>query len=144
MKNAFRILKHSRAVTDKLRENTGQYYIEVIVTVLAITMLLIISISTFAVLMVDQRIDTASDEIARMVEVDGKYDTAEQTKAENLIGGIPDATVTCSASGEIRIGSQFTITVKGSGKLGVNGVGFVSIPHSCNSSGISGVYWKTT
>jgi Flp pilus assembly protein TadG len=119
-------------------------YIEVVVKVLVILMALLLIVSTFSVVLYSQKLNSAADEIRRMVEVDGKFDSSENQKAEQLLSdnGITNATVSCTANGDIQINTPFSVTVKGNGKLGIGGVSIVSVPLFGDSTGFSNVYWK--
>ncbi len=128
----------------KLKEKRGDMYIEVIVKVLVVLMALLLIVSTFSVVMYSQQLNSSADEIRRMVEVDGKFDSSENQTAEQLLSniGITNAAVSCTAYGDIQINTPFNITVKGSGKFGIGGVSIVSVPLSGRSTGFSNVYWK--
>lgn len=65
----------------KLREKRGDMYIEVIIKILVVLMALLLIVSTFSVVMYSQKLNSSADEIRRMVEVDGKFDTTENQKA---------------------------------------------------------------
>ena len=128
----------------KLRDRKGDAYIEVIVKVIVVLMALLLVVSTFSVVMSIQRLNSAADEIRRMVEVDGKFDTSENQKAQLLLNdnGISGATVSCTANGKIQINTSFTVTITVNAKLGISGVSILSMPLSGQSTGFSNVYWK--
>lgn len=107
-------------------------------------MVLLLIISTFSVVMSVQRLNSAADEIARMVEVDGKFDASERQKAQQLLNGngISGTAVSCTASGIIQINTSFTITLKENAKLGIGGVSILTVPISAQSTGFSNTYWK--
>lgn len=119
-------------------------YIEVIIKILVVLMALLLIVSTFSVVMYSQKLNSSADEIRRMVEVDGKFDTTENQKAIQLLSntGITNATVNCTVNGNIQINTPFCITVNGSGKFGIGGISIVSIPLSGKSIGFSNVYHK--
>lgn len=129
---------------NKLREKRGDMYIEVIIKILVVLMALLLIVSTFSVVMYSQKLNSSADEIRRMVEVDGKFDTTENQKAIQLLSntGITNATVNCTVNGNIQINTPFCITVNGSGKFGIGGISIVSIPLSGKSIGFSNVYHK--
>lgn len=132
------------ALCRKFRERRGDAYIEVIVKVIVVLMALLLVVSTFSVVMSVQRLNSAADEVGRMIEVDGKFDASENQKAQQLLddNGISGATVSCTASGNIQINTSFAVTIKENAKLGIGGVSVLSVPLTGQSTGFSNVYWK--
>lgn len=132
-------------IKDRLSEGKGSMYIETAAALLCIMLLLLISLSAFGAVLTEQKIDSVSDEITRMVEVDGRYDSSEEQKALGLLcaAGLENAQVSCSVSGDIQLDSPFVITVTGSADLGIGGIRVVLIPLRAVSQGNSDVYSKS-
>lgn len=119
-------------------------FIDDIVSLIVIMTMLLIFLSSYSVAMKAQRLESAADEIRRMVEVDGKFDTGEKQKATFLLtaNNLGNATLDCTATGDIQLNQQFTITLSENGTLGVGSAGFVQIPLRGVSIGFSNVYHK--
>lgn len=131
-------------IRNKLHDKTGIMYIDDIVSLIVIMSLLLIFLSSYSVAMRAQRLNSATDEIKRMVEIDGKFDNNEKQDAESLLAknNLVNTSIDCTANGEIQLNNQFTITVTGSGSLGVGTIGLVQIPLRATSTGFSNVYYK--
>jgi predicted RNA-binding protein with PUA domain len=129
---------------EKLRDKRGNMYIEVIVIVLSSLMILLLGLSTFSVVMQIQRINSSAEEIKRMVEVNGKYDSVMTEQAEQLLNdnNLKNTSVTCSSTGNIQLNVKFIITVTSSKKFGIGGISVISIPLKGTAVGFSDIYWK--
>lgn len=126
-----------------LKEKRGSVLIESWATIIIILLFTVSFISAYGVIMKKQKLDMVSNEIRRIVEIDGKYGSEQQRQAEQLLSDNNlDAAVTCSKSGNIALGDTFTITLTSNGSIGFGGSNGISIPLSAKSDGRSEVYWK--
>jgi predicted RNA-binding protein with PUA domain len=101
-------------------------------------------LSTFSVVMQIQRINSSAEEIKRMVEVNGKYDSVMSEQAEQLLNdnNLKNTSVSCSSTGNIQLNTKFIITVTSSKQFGIGGISVISIPLKGIAVGFSDIYWK--
>ena len=127
----------------KLHDKKGKAFIDIVAMVLATTMILVFGITVGGTIYRKTQLDSAANEIKRMVEIDGKYESEEEQKAENIMQKSNiNGTISCSASGEIPQDSEFTITLSENSYIGVGNIGEITIPLTGTSVGHGEVYWK--
>ena len=133
-----------KKILSKLKEKKGEaLYIDVVVIIFATVAVLVLMLTCGGTISKKFQIDAASQEVKKMVEQDGIYDTNEQLKIQNYLKSCNvTATISCSANGEIQRNTPFTIELTGSSFIGVGGIVKTQIPLYGVATGYSYVYWK--
>lgn len=127
-----------------LKDNRGEGYIDVVVTVVVIMMLVAFSIRLFPVFITKIQLDNFADELVREAEVSGYVGSATTDRYNRLSEktGIAPS-VTWSTTGKIQLNHEVTVTLSLDKNIGLFGE-FGSFPIRLKSSatGKSEVYWK--
>lgn len=132
-----------KKILKRLSENRGDAYIDLVMMIIGSMMAIVVGISCGGAIIDFFRVNAAVQEVRRTVEMDGKYDSAEQQKISTMLqnSGV-QATVTCTASGEIPLDSTFTVTLKNTAYIGIGGIGSMPVTVSGSSTGRGEIYWK--
>lgn len=132
-----------KKVLKRLSGNRGDAYIDLVMMIIGSMMALVVGISCGGAIVDFFRVNAAAQEVRRTVEMDGRYDSAEQQKISTMLqsSGV-QATVTCTASGEIPLDSPFTVTLKNTAQIGIGGIGSMPVTVAASSTGRGEIYWK--
>ena len=125
----------------------GEGYVDVAVTILIVSFVLIFSVNMVSLVALNQNIKTAADRIAEYASQQGT--TAVDGYVAELSDklGIPfdcsfDGSTLYDASGKVQLGDEIRCTLT----YRVNILGFGEVAHGVNitasATGISRVYWK--
>jgi hypothetical protein len=127
-----------------LRDHRGSIYTDSLVSFLLGTMFLSISISATAAMFTKYTLTTAATDVKRLIETDGKYDTAERQKIANFLSSENvTAVVTVSpAKDEYDLGETFSVTLSKTASLGGGGTARLSLPLNGKAAGSCEVYHK--
>lgn len=127
-----------------LKSNRGEGYIDVVVLVLAVSMVLALAMSVFPVFTAKQSMDTYATELVREAEICGRVGPETANRAAVLserLGIQPD--IQWSRSGNIQLNDEVTVTLAMQTDIGLFGQ-FASFPITltAKATGRSEVYWR--
>lgn len=106
-----------------------------------------IGLSVFGAMIQKNQLDMTANNVARIIAVDGKYDTSEQSKiSDYLQKAHVNADVSFSSAdgqGKINLGDDFTVRLQNKVTIGAGGgIGTVTLPVTGEAQETSEVYWK--
>lgn len=127
-----------------IKNKSGSMYTDMIATCLCGVVVIAIGISVFSVIARGNTLMQAADNVKRIIETDGRYDTSEQTKISNYLNAqhISVTHVTVSpAKDRYALNERFTVTLSDTASIG-GSFGNIAIPVTVSSNGACEVYNK--
>lgn len=126
------------------KDDSGSVYTDAIVSTMLWAALLAIGLTSLGAMAKKFTLITAASDVKCLIEVDGKYDSAEQQKISAFLSGANvHATVSVSpAENYYSLGDTFTVTLSGTSQIGAGGIRYISMPVSAKASGVCEVYLK--
>lgn len=130
-----------------LKRKNGEGYVDVAVTILIVSFVLVFAVNIVSLVALNQNIKTASDRIAEYASQQGTTDIADYVDELSEKMGVDfycsfDGSELYDSSGKVQLGDKIQCTLT----YGVNILGFGEAVHgisiSASSTGISRVYWK--
>ena len=128
---------------NRIRNNRGSGYIDVIVIVLSVMLVLALAVSVFPVYVAKSQLDTFAQELCREAEICGKIGSETSSRElvlQERLGLTPD--VTWSTTGNIQLNEEFTVTLTEEYDIGFGGVGSFPVTLTAKATGKSEVYHK--
>jgi|GEM_PF-4373290 hypothetical protein len=127
-----------------LRNNSGSILPETAGSIIILSLLMAVCLSALGALILKMELDPAATDIKRMIEVDGRYDTAEQQKISTFLSNMHlSVNVNVSpADNEYNLGDSFTVTLTASVNLGAGGLKNLPLPIYGEAEGTCEVYQK--
>lgn len=138
-----------------IRSKKGTIYIEILITFIVVTVIILTSINLFNIVMKYQDITYMSKSLARTIEIEGavsnevydKLDALNENFSTNATMTISDVTYFNSMDKSIQFRDPFTITIEGTYEFQILSPLFadpvvIDIPMKSNITGMSEVYWK--
>jgi len=133
-----------------IKNRRGNSYVDVVVGVLAATLLLVLIINTFSMLTTKMNLDHYTKELLKTATIDGQISTNITTRQNQLTaetGIVPrsvtwDTTYFNSTQRTVQFGDKIEVTV--TYRTTFKGFGIFSIPVTMTAthSGLSQRYWK--
>ncbi|MCL2697543.1 MAG: DUF4320 family protein [Oscillospiraceae bacterium] len=127
-----------------LRQKRGEGFIDVVVLVLCSMMVIALAVRILPIFVEKNQLDTFATELIREIEISGRVGVETTIRAGELSDRLGiNPTITWSATGNIQLNQEVTVTLTLQRNLGLFG-GFGSFPVTLTSraSGKGGVYWK--
>lgn len=128
---------------NRIRNNRGSGYIDVIVIVLSVMLVLALAVSVFPVYVAKSQLDTFAQELCREAEICGRIGSETSSRElvlQERLGLTPD--VTWSTTGNIQLNEEFTVTLTEEYDIGFGGVGSFPVTLTAKATGKSEVYHK--
>lgn len=132
----------------KIAEGKGQFTLNGAITFLFVMFLLALFISAFSVINTAFKLHSVAADLSRYVEIRGMVDSAVYTELDrlaNVVGvTIESHSITGAFSGgsKLQFGTDFTIMLTTTDRLGVGGVLSLPVPLETHVTGRSERYWK--
>jgi hypothetical protein len=122
----------------------GSVYTDALVSVMLWAVLFAVSLSALGAMAKKFTLIAASNDVKRLIEVDGRYDAEEQQKIRSFLSGAGvGASVTVSPSKDYyTLGETFTVTLSSTSTLGAGGIGKLTLPIRAAAAGCCEVYRK--
>lgn len=128
---------------NRIRNNRGSGYIDVVVIVLSVMLVLALAVSVFPVYVAKSQLDTFAQELCREAEICGRIGSETSSRElvlQERLGLTPD--VTWSTTGNIQLNEEFTVTLTEEYDIGFGGVGSFPVTLTAKATGKSEVYHK--
>ena len=132
-----------KKIKHKLKSNSGEGYIDTVLSVLFVMLAIVLAITTYGVLIRKQQAESATGELIRQIEVDGIWDSNEKAKVISILNsdGIKADNVECSVSGQIDEDQTFTLSLTINTSFGIGNFE-VPIKLKTYATGHGEKYWK--
>lgn len=132
----------------KLRGREGEFTINGSLILILIMALLVLFLSVFGVANNAMKLHSVAAELARYIEIRGRTDRQVYTELDRLAGAagviIESYSIDADAfsGSQIQFGTDFTVTLNTTGRIGLGGVLSVPVPLTSTVTGRSERYWK--
>ena len=127
-----------------LRDNRGEGYLDVAVSVIAILLVVALGVRIFPVFVAKMQLDNFADELIREAEVSGRVGSETSARYERRAEktGMRPAVV-WSQTGRIQLNHEVSVTLTLNVDLGnFGGIGSWPVTLTARATGKSEVYWK--
>lgn len=131
---------------NKIKENRGEGYIDVVVYVLIAMIIIALAIKVFPAFIVKDQLNTLANQVLRESQLQGKINIDYFNIAESI--GIEPDTIIWDANvfdyDKVQFNEEITVTCTANVEIGLFGeFGSFSIPLKGRATGKSEVYWKS-
>ncbi len=129
---------------DILKDTQGSVQIDTAGSLMILAVALAIVISIIGAMIQGIALNSTATDVKRLIETDGKYDTAEKQKISNFLSGVHvNAQVNVSPQKDIyNLGDTFIVTLKSDMSIGANGLSILPITLAGRAAGSCEVYHK--
>ncbi len=126
-----------------LKSKRGEGYIDVVVVVLVAMMVIAMAVKVYPVFVVKGDLNTFANELARVVEIEGRIGSETTAKKNELRASLGiDPTVNWSTSGNIDLNEEFSLVLSLPVDIGFFEFGSFPITLTSKATGRSEVYHK--
>jgi hypothetical protein len=117
--------------------------VDIVVAVLVVMLFIALAVKVFPVFIAKNQLDTFAAELVREAEIAGRVGSETTAKVSQLKTqtGI-DPTISWSASGNVQLNNEITVTLTIQHDIGFFNFGSFPITLTSKATGKSEVYWK--